>query len=313
MPLKEHFTVVIPSVRFKVCMAFAAASILAMLSLSAPAAEGGLSNFPFGAQTTYAAFMPTPGTTSFFGYALYINADEVRDGNGDEIPGVSLDAFAFAPRLLHTWNTSFHGWKLTSGAVTELIYADVKTPGDEDEDIGPTLIGIEPLYLSKTIGAWTFLHGPLIYLPLGSFDRSKLANSNLNYNSYAYQGSVTWHPNARLEMSLNAAVEFKDENSATRYHSGPQAGLTFGMGYKAFADQSWDIGFSGFYSDGLADDERDGRAVAGGGRTRRFAIGPKVVYWLSPEAAIVVQWHREMATENAAQGDQFWLECTFPF
>jgi hypothetical protein len=112
---------------------------------------------------------------------------------------------------------------------------------------------------------------------------------------------------------LNGAIEFKDENKKTDYQSGPQASITFGVGYKPFTDQHWDLGFSGFYTDGLADDEIDGRDVPGGGRTRKFAIGPKLVYWLNPGAAIVAQWHREVVTENAAQGDLFWLECALPF
>ncbi len=292
---------------------FIAGAILALLASPVHAAEGGLSNFPAGAQTTYAAFVPAPGTTSFYGYALYINSDSVRDGNGDKIPGVSAEVFALAPRLLHTWKPTLFGWKMTSGGVTEAIYAHVKVPGDEDDDLGPTLIGLEPLYLSRTFGAWTLFHGPLVYLPLGKYHPGDPANSTVNYRSYAYQGSVSWNPTPRIDVSLNAAVEFKDKNKKTNYQSGPQASLTFGAGYKLFDDQRWDIGFSGFYTDGLADDKVNGSTVAGGGRSKKFAIGPKLVYWINPGAAIVAQWHREMVTENAAQGDLFWLECAIPF
>jgi hypothetical protein len=284
-----------------------------LLDSPARAAEGGLSNFPYGAQTTYAAFVPAPGTSAFYGYALYVNADSVRDGDGDKVPGVSVEVLAFAPRLLHTWNSTFFGWRMTSGGLTEGIYADVKVPGAEDDDLGPTLVGIEPLYLSKTFGAWTFFHGPLIYLPLGTYQPNKLANSNVNFKSFTYQGAVTWTPNARLEVSLNGAVEFKEENKKTNYEAGPQASLTFGTGYKPFTDQHWDFGFSGYYADGLADDKRNGKTVPGGGRTKKFAIGPKLVYWINPATAIVAQWHRDLVTENGARGDLFWLECAIPF
>ena len=45
----------------------------------ADAGEGGLSNFPYGALTTYAAYLPQPGNTSFFGYALAYSAHTVRE------------------------------------------------------------------------------------------------------------------------------------------------------------------------------------------------------------------------------------------
>lgn len=277
------------------------------------AAEGGLSNFPYGAQTTYAAFVPAPGTSAFYGYSLFIDADSLRDGAGDEVPGVEVEVFALAPRVLHTWKPTLFGWKMTSGGLTEALYAKVQVPGASDDDLGPTLVGLEPLYLSKTFGAWTLFHGPLVYLPLGNYRTDKLANSNVNYRSYTYQGSVTWIPSPRFEASLNGAVEFKAENRKTDYEAGPQASITFGAGYKPVAGSSWDVGFSGYYTDGLADDERNGRTVPGGGRTRKFAIGPKLVYWLSPAAAIVAQWHHEFVSENATRGDLFWLECALPF
>lgn len=289
-------------------------ALAATLGFAVPthAAEGGLSNFPFGAQTTYAAFVPAPGTTSFFGYALYIDADSVRDDDGDKIPGVSLEAFALAPRLVHTWKTSLFGWKMTSGAVIEGIHVEVEVPGARDKDTGPTLLGFEPLYLSRSFDTLTLFTGPLIYLPLGSADRTQIANSNLNYGSFAWQVSSTWNPTARWDVSLNYAVEFKAENEETNYESGDQGGLTFGVGYKPFADLRWDLGVSGFYTHQMSDDRIDGERVPGGGRTKKFAIGPKLVYWITPAAAIVAQWHRESDVENAAEGDLFWLECTFP-
>lgn len=293
-------------------MAMALLFIATLRTGVAFAAENGLSNFPYGAQTTYAAFVPAPGTNAFYGYSLYVNAG-LRDGEGDKIHGANVEVLAFAPRFLHTWETQLAGWNVTSGGLTELLYADVKVPGAKDEDLGPTLIGLEPLNLSRSFGAWTFFQGVLIYIPLGNYQPDRLANSNVNYRSYAWQGSVTWIPSPRFEASINAAVEFKEENSKTDYEAGPQASITFGTGYKPVENSKWDVGVSGYYTDGLADDEKNGVTVAGGGRTRKFAVGPKVVYWLSPAAAIVAQWHHELVSENGTRGDLFWLECALPF
>lgn len=284
-----------------------------LASCPADAGEGGLSNYPYGAQTTYSAFMPAPGTTSFYGYLLFYSADSVRDDDGDRIPGVEVDVFAVAPRLVHTWKQTFAGFGLSSGIVFEGVSAKVKVPGLEDKATGPTLLGVEPLYLTRSVGSWHFLTGPLLYFPLGPFDRDDLANSTPNYRAYAYQTSATWTPTPAWDISLNAAVEFKERNKDTNYRSGTQTGLTFGVGHRPFENPKWDLGFSGFYTHQISDDKLGSDHVPTGARTRKFAIGPKLVYWLTPAAAIVAQWHRETGTRNAPQGDLFWLECAFPF
>jgi len=276
-------------------------------------AENGLSNFTYGAQTTYAAWMPPPGVTSFFGYSLYLNADSVRDRDGDKVPGVEVQAVALAPRIIHTWRQDFFGWKMTSGGTVVLVNAEVKLPGADDRDFGPSVLGVEPLYLSRTFGTLTYFTGPFIYFPIGNHDRDALANSDTNYFSVAWQASVSWNPNPRTDVSINAAVEWKEENDETNYESGDQASVTFGAGYKPFADLRWDLGLNGYFTDGLSDDRIDGLRVAGGGRTRKFAIGPKFVFWPAVGTAFVVQYQKETLAENGPKGDLLWVECAIPF
>jgi hypothetical protein len=223
-----------------------------------------------------------------------------------------VDVFALAPRLVHSWSGKFAGFGLSSGMVLEGLWAKVEVNGAEDEATGPTLFGFEPLYLTRSVGAWHFLTGPLIYLKAGSYNRNAPANSTPNYNSFAYQTSTTWTPTPRWDVSLNAAVEFKGRNKDTDYRSGTQSSLTFGVGHRPFENQAWDLGISGFYTRQLTDDELDGEDVPGGARTRKFALGPKLVYWFKPGTAVVLQWHKEMEARNAPEGDLFWVECAFP-
>jgi hypothetical protein len=289
------------------------AATLLIATTGAPASEGGLGNFPFGAQTTYAAYLPQPGNTSFFGYALAYSGHTLRDSDGDGIvPGFNFDVLALAPRIIHTWKGSFAGFDLSSGGVVEGVSVKIRVPGDADRTTGPTLLGIEPLYLSRSFGSLRVLTGPLLYWPLGGYDTGSLSNSTANYRSLAYQVSTTWTPTPDWDISLNAAIEDKKRNHRTDYDSGTAAGITWGVGWRALADKHWDFGFSGFYQDQLNDDKIDGEHVPGGGRTKKFAIGPKVVYWIAPGAAIVAQWHRESNVEAAPEGDLFWLECAFP-
>ncbi|HKY90779.1 MAG TPA: transporter [Nevskiaceae bacterium] len=295
----------------------AALVVAAALPFAAPVArgaEGGLGNFPFGAQSTYAAYLPQPGNTSFFGYALAYSGHTLRDGDGNGVvPGFNFDVLAIAPRIVHTWKGGFAGFDLSSGFVLEALSVKISLPGDADRTTGPTLLGIEPLYLSRSFGPVRVLAGPLLYWPLGPYDEGSLANSTVNYRSLAFQLSSTWTPTRDWDISLNAAIEDKKKNPTTDYESGTQAGLTFGVGWRALADKRWDFGFSGFYTDQLNDDKIDGDKVPGGNRTKKFAIGPKLVYWIAPGAAIVAQWHRESDVEAGPEGDLYWLECAFPF
>lgn len=296
------------SARLRFLMVLLAMAVLPLQS--ARAAEAGVGNFPFGAQTSYAAFLPEPGTTSFYGYALYFASDSVRDAQGERVPA-DVEILALAPRVVRTWTPSWAGFKLSTGLVLQGLHVQVDAGGVRSEATGPGLFGVEPLYLTRSFGPhWHVLTGPLLYFPMGSYDRNEPANYTLNYKSYAYQGSVTWTPTPTWEASLNYGVEFKEKNRDTDYRSGDQGSLTFGFGHRPFSDPRWDVGLSGYYTHALSDDEQSGVKV--GNRTRRLGIGPKVGYFIAPGTAVILQWHRETNVRNSPKGDLIWLECTFP-
>ena len=54
------------------------------------------------------------------------------------------------------------------------------------------------------------------------------------------------------------------------------------------------------------------RYVAGGNYLRKFALGPQITYYLTPAAAIVLKWQRELEVTNGPKGDRVWLEFAFP-
>ncbi|TDU25618.1 hypothetical protein DFR24_4060 [Panacagrimonas perspica] len=304
-----HVLISIPAPRHRAALALWFLSLVAVPSM---AAENGLSNFPYGAQTTYAAYLPAPGKTSFYGYALYVDANSVRDDDGDRIPGLSVEALAVAPRVVHTWSTQWAGFDLSTGGVVQGVALKVDAGDDSFKNTGGTLLAIEPLHLSRSFGKWRFLAGPLFYFPLGPYEAGALDNTTQNHRSIAYELNSTWTPTPNVDFSLNGTVEFKGKNKTTDYQSGDQASLTYGLGYRPFADKRWDLGVSGYFTDGLQDDKIDGERVPGGGRTRKFAIGPKLVFWMSPAAAIVVQYHQESSVRNGSDNNLLWLECAFP-
>lgn len=277
----------------------------------AQAAEG-LGHFPAGAQTSYAAFLPPPGETWLYGYALYFGSNSLRDDSGESVPGVDAEVLALAPRLVHTWKQPWAGWKLSSGLVLLSLHAEVEAGGMRSEATGVGMVGIEPLHFTRSLGPhWHVLTGGLLYFGIGDYDRTELANYTVNHDSYAWQATTTWTPTPNWEASLNYAVEFRQKNKDTQYKSGDQGNLTFGVGHRPFADKRWDLGLSGYYSHQLEDDKQNGVTVGDGNRTRRFGIGPKLVYTINPSAVLLFQWHNESNVRNALRGDLFWFEFAF--
>lgn len=293
-------------------LAFMMALGLASHVGTATAAEGGASNYPYGALTTYAALLPPSGETGFYGYVVQYSADRIVDVRGKTIPGASVELFASAPRIVHTWKQTWSGFSLSSGGVIQVSHLSVEVPGAKDSSGGPTLVAIEPLYLTRAFGSLHVLTGAVAYLPLGSYDADDLANSTAGFVSYAYQLSTTWIPTPRWDLSLAAVTEFKERNKQTRYRSGKQSGITFALNHRPFVDPRWEVGVTGFYTKQITDDDIGGEPVPGGGRTRKYSIGPKLSFWLTSTKPLIVQWHPERGVCNGPRGDLFWLEFGFP-
>lgn len=280
---------------------------------AAPAAENGQSHFAVGAQSAYAAFLPPPGETYFYGYSLLIRADSLRDGAGERVPGVEAEVLAFAPRLVHTWERPWAGFKLSSGVLALGVRAEIEAGGLKDDATGVGLVGLEPLNLTRSFGPhWHVLTGTILYFGVGHYDPEALVTYGLNYDAVAWQGSVTWTPTPDWEASLNYAAEFKQENKDSDYRSGDQGYLTFGAGHRPFADKRWDLGFSGYFVDQYEDDRQHGASVGDGNRTRRFGIGPRLMFNPAPGVAVLFQRHHESNVRNALRGDLFWLEFAVP-
>lgn len=293
-------------------MAFSAA--LALRCVTASASEnGGFSNFPVGAQTVGAAFLPPPGATEFYGYGLYYSAQRVRDDHGDKVPGVAVNLFAQAPRLVHTWGVTFGGVAVSSGIVGETADVKVKAGGLHDDTFGLTLVGIEPFDLTASWGNLHVLSGTHFYIAVGRYDREALANSTTNYDALAQQFALTWTPTPRWDLSVNPNIEFNLRNHATGYRSGDQFGLTWGVSYRPFeTNQKLQLGLNGFHIRQLADDRSHGTPVPGGNRLRKTAIGPQAVYSFTPAAVLLAKWQHEFDVRNGPQGELFWIEFALP-
>lgn len=284
---------------------------LVLISPRASALQTGQTYFAHGAQSVYAAMVPQPGAAQFYGYVLFYEAASVRDADGGPVGDLEAQALAMAPRVLYTWRPTLWGFRMTSGAFATVLSAGLQSGEDETFDTGPFDYGIEPLYLTRSFGNWHTMFGTSLYFPWGSYDEDSPVNSTLHRYGGALVANLTWTPTPRWDVSLAWGYEFAGRNRETQYRDGATTGLTYGIGYRAFADRRWDFGLSGFYLLQVEDDHQSGRALEDS-RTRKLAIGPKIGYWLTPGTAVYVQVQNEIEVRNAPRGDYYWLMFAFP-
>ncbi len=302
-PLNPHYTRRLAAVGVLLAQMF--------VGSQAQALQTGQTYFAHGAQSVYAALMPEAGHAQLYGYALYYEAASVLDADGNKIAGLDAEAIAMAPRALYTWRPKLWGFKMTTGAFFTVLSSGLQAGDEEAFDTGPFDFGIEPLYLSRSFGNWHTMFGTTVYFPWGSYDENSPVNSTLNRYGGALVANLTWTPTSRWDVSLAWGYEFAGRNKDTQYRDGATTGLTYGMGYRAFAARRWDFGLSGFYLLQVEDDHQSGHAI-NDSRTRKFAIGPKIGYWLKPTAAVYVQVQNEVEVRNAPRGDYYWLMFALP-
>lgn len=282
-----------------------------LLATESQALQTGQTYYAHGAQTVYAAMMPQPGSAQFYGYVLFYEASSIRDDDGDRVGDLEAQALAMAPRFLYTWKPTLWGFKMTSGAFATVLSSGLQAGEEEDFDTGPFDFGIEPLYLSRSFGNWHTMFGTSLYFPWGGYDEDSPVNSTLNRFGGSFTANLTWTPTPRWDLSFAWGTEFAGRNRDTQYRDGASTGLTYGIGYRAFADRRWDFGLSGLWVRQLEDDRQSGDVVEDR-RTRKFAIGPKLGYWFTPAAAVYLQAQKELEARNAPKGEYYWLMFSFP-
>lgn len=204
------------------------------------------------------------------------------------------------------------GLNVSSGLIQEAMHVDVKAGGQHDTATGNWALGIQPLILSGAIGNLHYLTGSYIFFPAGQYRPNALANATLNYLSFSQDIAFTWLPPPQWMLDLSTNISINGTNHETNYRSGNYVAVTYGAQYRLLMAPKWQIGISGPYLDQYQNDRLHVDKVPGGFQLRKLTGGPQFGYWLSPAAALVVKWHHEFDVRNRPQGDQFWLQTSFP-
>ncbi len=299
-----------------------AACALAGLAATAAAKEGA-DQYPNGAENWLAGALPPPGTyfLNYFGYY----GGELRDGDGDKVPGADVNAWFDALRVVHVSEHRILGGNWGWYAILPLVAQEVSL-GTTNSVSGLGDATFDPFVVSWHRGDWHWAVGMSINLPTGRYREGDPTQSiGANYWSVeplfavSYLNPEGWELSAKFMYNIKASnTDFRPAPGAPKmkYASGDELHLDYLAG-KRFGP--WGVGLSGYYLRQVTDDELDGQRLAAnpglwsaGRRGQVFAIGPSATYTNASGVHFIAQWQRETRVENRFGGDKFWFKAIVP-
>lgn len=293
-------------------------TLLGVVSPRLSASENGQVHYPIGVNTIMNAALPGPGQTSVYHYVMHYHSTRLNDDHGKSIdPGFEADVVSWAPRVIHTWDVRVGPFFLSSSVIFPITRVEVHAFGRREISSGLSDPVISPLYLYYVNASGTFFAyaGPDIYVPVGRYDRDRLANNGLNYWTIAPSLNATWMPGPRWEISSTLYTEFNRRNPDTDYRSGTDMTWDFNVAYRPLAGYpNLKVAVQGYAMKQLADDDQPGTVFENGNRGQAFALGPQISYDIADgQGAVLVKYQREFAVRNRTEGQRLWFEVAIPF
>ena len=284
---------------------------LGLLSLSAHAAEGGVSVFPHGAENYMASAVPPPGVYGLL-YGNVYRADELRDHNGDRVampPDFKVDANVLVARGLWTTNQKVLGGDLAFHAIVPLVDLTVRGGGRKENKTG---IG------DITVGAGVgFHHSEKLHsvalvdviMPTGSYDKDRMANIGKNRWATDLAYGVTYVDPIGFNGDIKFGYTINRKNPDTNYKSGDEFHFDYAAGWGL--GNGWTVGVGGYYLKQLESDKQNGVTLANS-KMSALAIGPSIKYDSGKGWFGTLKWEKEVEAENRTKGDSVWLKAVFP-
>ncbi|HNZ64547.1 MAG TPA: transporter [Smithella sp.] len=291
----------------------AAAMLLGPVALpgTALATEGGGGSYPNGAEDFMAGALPPPGTY-VKNFLTYYSASEFKNNNGNNLfPDFKLKVAADVVRVIHVTRYKILGADWAFHALIPLVHQDVELTGLSDDRAGLGDIIINPMVLGWHTKNIHVAAGVDIFVPIGSYNQDRLANSGRNYWTFEPVLGVTCLSDNGLELSAKFMYDINTENDDTNYKSGREFHVDYTVGYHI--NKEWAVGVGGYYYNQMTDDELSGIKVgADGFEGRVFSIGPEVQYGYK-NMSFTLKWQPEFEARNKPEGDKLWFNLVYAF
>lgn len=266
----------------------------------------GLTNFMDGAS-------PGPGWY-LTEYVYFHFADELNDGDGDELPGDNdLDIYASLTQLIYQSDVNFLGGN--PGLDLVLPIADMNFDNDllgikAQDGFGDLLIGPFMQWGPNMVFDRPYFQRFefQILAPTGDHDKDFALNPGSGFWSIDPYYAFTYFITPKLETSWRIHYLWNEEED------GLQAGQAIHFNYAvsyAFTD-SFRAGIAGYYLKQITEDEVDGHNIPDS-EEQVFAIGPGMVWHINQALTFMAAVNFEMAAEARPEGVASTLRLIWKF
>lgn len=282
--------------------------------------EGGQSPYFKGYRDFMTGVLPSQGLQLRDDIFIYSGTERSTVPQGQLTIGVKAVTSVLSATFITPYNVVGGDYAFAvRGAVTDVNASQsVAAPRGTSSAIG-RLDGFNDIVASPFIVGWHsgYLHWNVstsVWLPAGSYDKNRTANTGKNVWGFSPQFGVTYfNPNTGWEVSGAAIFVTTSKNTATNYRSGDVAHFDFAFG-KALSSQ-FKLGIVGYYAQQLTDDSGTG-AILGARKLRVLGIGPgaSLNFAVNDVAVtLVAKYYREFDAQNTTLGDTGVLSARVKF
>lgn len=162
-------------------------------------------------------------------------------------------------------------------------------------------------------GVHNFLAYTMAGVPVGAYDKDRLANIGTNHWSLDAGGGYTYlDERTGRELSAVLGFTYNFENPDTDYQNGVDAHLDWAA--SQFLSEQWHVGLVGYLYQQVSGDSGAG-ALLGDFKSRIYAVGPQVGYFFPVGGS---QWYLnlkgfyEFDAKNRPEGWNLWVTLSLP-